>query len=80
MTKAKLLLTGLLTGAMLLGAGCATTRSQASDPAPGTGGAGLDPNPANNVPGTPTSVDGAPVNAPTADGVPAPGAPAPMPP
>ena len=88
MTKARLLLTGLLTGALVLGAGCATPRSQ-PPPAPDTGGSGLDPNPDHNVPGAPTSAGASPINAPvgpqapidapTQDGIPAPGAPPPMP-
>jgi hypothetical protein len=51
----KLLLAGMLTGALVMGAGCKTmaTRdtgtAEPATPPPGTGGAGLDPNPDHNV-------------------------------
>ena len=67
MTKTKLLLAGLLSGAVALGTGCATTGSQDTDsrtptPAPDTGGAGLDPNPDHNIPNAPSGIDGDPLN------------------
>ena len=83
MTKTKLLLAGLLTGAVALGTGCATTATRDTDPptpasTPGIGGAGLDPNPDHNIPNAPNGIDGdplsnpgtpaAPTNAPDPDG------------
>lgn len=67
----KSLLMGLLTGALVLGTGCATMGGKGSDTdtkptpaAPTNGGPGLDPNPANNVQGSPAGIDGNPITAP----------------
>lgn len=67
MSKTRGWVVGLLVGAMALGSGCKTmsNRDPGAEPMPpGTGGAGLDPNPEHNVPGSPMNPASAPINAP----------------
>lgn len=71
MTTMNRVLAGLLAGVVALATGCATLGGKGSDTdskptpaAPTNGGAGLDPNPEHNVPGSPAGIDGDPITAP----------------